>query len=742
MMHQSLKVAVPWSLSHYIPLNGFHPLYRALFDHAPDTVNLIAWDNVSLYRRFRSDASIRDTVVMMAKEQAQRSDCLVRNSVEARYQEYFWPPNQVLTTELLGDVEFHHTALFPSLQRPFVFHCESFAPVLFPFAQQGSGDVEQHREIREHYRSMLANPLCLGVWSHVPETLKSLSLFFSDLTIDRKLFQSRIGLSASSLPDVNLPEKPPLSRPRFLFMNSAHQNPADFFRRGGHIVLRFWQGFLAEGREGLLMLRCARPSDEDLIEHGVDVSMVRAETGRSIIWVQDYLANHEMNALMASTHFFLLPSASLHSVSIMQAMMLGTIPVVTDTVGTSVYVTDNETGIMLHGMRAALWYTDAGTGILVDRYCRTPDLDDSLVSQLTSRILALLDAPDAHEGMRSRTIAYAQAQFSGQAFSDHFWGAVFGLYQRYKESSTERAAVPSHVGRALLDCTIKGDGWVRVFESPTQPMLRINTGLGVVWELGGAMIHAHGNPHIAGNDWSILAQHYRPGALHTTFANTLEELGGKYLPVLMGHGEEANSKFVRLGRIISGFLKPFPTVHHYASCVFRKFRHYAGYRSAKPKTDPDIELVRHGVSGYNIIRHSDRYYAILRSEAEFIPEKAEMDGYSSSFSDHSLNQVMCYIAASTPSSMQFSFREDGLGQIEVVLEGYYGFNIIRQGSEFHAILQSEWSLVRDQFPLKQDSCFFSGFSLGAVQRTIVAFLEDERGPANSYPQSAAKVSKS
>src|SRR6185295_8611849 len=426
----NISVAVPWSLSHYIPLNGFHPLYRALFDHAPDTINLYAWDNVKLHRRVCSDAKMRGVLLSKAKAEEHHSRLLVRESIARAYREYLWRPNHVLTTELMGDIEFHHTAPFPSLKRPFVFHCESFAPMLIPFAQQGSGDVAQHEEIREHYRHIFANPLCLGIFSHIPETLQSLHQFLCDPIIDRKLFRSRIGLSEKAVLDLPLPPKTALSRPRFLFVDSDSQNSANFFHRGGHIVLRFWKDFIAEGNDGLLILCCPKPSDKHLSEHGVDVSLARAQTGRSIIWGQDYLSNHEMNALMASAHFLLLPSASLHSVSIMQAMTLGTIPVVTDTVGTSVYVTDNDNGIMLQGVRAAIWHKSAATGILVDRYCRTPDLDDSLVSQLSSRVRALLVAPDIYWNMRDRMMAYAQDQFSGQAFSDHFWGTVFDLYHR------------------------------------------------------------------------------------------------------------------------------------------------------------------------------------------------------------------------------------------------------------------------------------------------------------------------
>ena len=741
MTRQPLKVAVPWSLSHYIPLNGFHPLYRALVDHAPGNINLFAWDNVKLHRRLCSDVKMRAALLNKAKAEQHHSERLARESCARAYREYLWPPNYVLTTELMGDIEFYHTTPFPSLKRPFVFHCESYAPVWFPFAQQGTGSLEHHEEVREYYQGIFANPLCLGIFSHIPETLQALSQFFSDPIIDQKLFRSRIGLSERAVLDPTLPPKTDLSRPRFLFVNSAHQNPASFFDRGGHIVLRFWKEFLTNGQDGLLMLRCAKPSDKDLREYGVDVSFLQAQTGRSIIWAQDYLANHEMNALMAAAHFFLLASASLHSVSIMQAMMLGTIPVVTDTVGTSMYVTDHENGIVLQGMRAAIWHNDAATGILVDRYCRTTVLDDSLVSQLTNRVGALLDAPDTYRKMRDRTMAYAQDQFSGQEFSDHFWGIVSDLYHRYQETLLGRGAAPIQVGAALLDCTVRGDGWARVFESPTQPMQRINTGQSVVVEWGGSMMQAYGNPRFELNDWSILAQHYSPGAPQTTFANTLEELGGKYLHSV-GHREGVRLELIGW---IAKILKPFPLLYRYAARALSKLRRYRRYivsRFFKPKIDHDIELVQQGVSGYNVIRCDDRYYAIPQSEGEFSPHKAETGGYSSSFSDYSVDQVLQRIARSDPLSLQTSPADDDLGQIELVCEGFHGFYVIRCGLDFHAILQCEGTFVSEKLQSKQYSPTFSGYSLEEVQCEILDALDSAPGLADSSPQSTDRVSKS
>jgi len=636
MTRHSLSVTVPWSLSHYIPLNGFHPLYRALFDHVPEHVVLSAWDNVKLYHRIRGERSIRSMLLTKIKTEQDRLG-RSRGSVEKRYLEHFWPPNQVLTAELTGDIEFHHTAPFASLKRPFVFHCESFAPMLFPFAQQGSGSLKSPTRIREYYRKIFANPLCLGIFSHIPETLQTFKQFFSDPTIDQKLFASKIGLSQKAFEGIEGLEKPTFSRPRFLFVNSAHQNPANFFLRGGHLVLRFWKEFVTSGRDGLLMLRCAKPSDKELLELGVDVSLVNAEMGRSIIWAQDYLTGLEMNALMANAHFFLLPSASLHSVSIMQAMTLGTIPVVSDTVGTSAYIADDKDGIVLKGMRKALWSTDEATGILVDCYRRIPDLDDSLVAQMTSRVCALVEDPSAYWNMRTRTLTRAREQFSGQDFSKEFWNMVYDLNARFRSNvpSSESDAE----GENWHKCHLEGDGWARVFESPPRPMLRMNTGCGLIWEMGGAFIHRYGNTGMRPNDWSVAAQLFSTGALEATFSNTIEELGGKYLRPIDGSFLKARLAFIGW---ISRILRPWPWLYRSASYVYFKLRRFGMFTfdKARAKAYPEMELIRHGVSGYNIIRHVDRYYAILQSEGAFLPEKAKAGGYSSCFSADSLDEVL------------------------------------------------------------------------------------------------------
>lgn len=645
-MQQSLNVAVPWSLSHYIPLDGFRPLYRALFDHAPAHVTLFAWDNVKLHRRLHTNARIRGKVLSKAKSERLFADRFEGEPFTNAYHEFFWPPNQIMTAELKGNIEFHHTTPFPSLTRPFVFHCESLASLSSPFIQNGGGcPFELQEEMKVHFRDMFANPMCLGIFSHVPETLEAFRRFFSNPIIDRKLFHSRVGLSEEAVSGLDLRRNVVLPRSRFLFLSSASSNPSEFFRRGGHITLRFWERYLTEGRVGLLILACRKPSDQDLSAYGVDVSLVRAQTGRSIVWGADYLSDHEVNGLLASAHVLLMPSESLDSVLVMRAMKLGSIPVVIDAVGTSVYVTDNENGIILQGVRAAMVDTDAGTDGIQDRTGKLQGVDDSLVSQMATRIGALLERPQVYDAMRQRMMTYAHDQFSGKAFSESFWKTVSDLYHGNRGSFPGHGAAPVQTQIALQDCTMEGTDWARVFECPSQPTLKINTGLGTVWRLGGAMIHAYGSPHIERNDWSVLAQYYKSGAPRITFANTLEELAGKYL-YTVEHREVVKPSLIEW---ITKILKPFPRLYRFGARVLSGLRCIFGAQLARPNGDPDVELVRHAVFGYNIIRRFDRYYAIPQNEGAFISVKAESGGYSSCFVGYSVEEVERAIVAAHDS---------------------------------------------------------------------------------------------
>lgn len=261
---------------------------------------------------------------------------------------------------------------------------------------------------------------------------------------------------------------------------------------------------------------------------------------------------------------------------------------------------------------------------------------------------------------------------------------------------------------------MQGDGWRRVFESPTQPLLRIRTGYGVVWELGGAMIHAYRNPQIKQHDWSVLAPYYGVNAPRLTFAHDIWELNGEYLCPLEGRYENVQRKLIRW---LSGFLQPFPRLHRYAAHILMVARQFRGFRFLKSNVEPDIELVRQGINGYNIVRHGGRYYAIPQYEGEFSAEKANGGGYSSCHMGDSVDEVLRSISGNPLTSRPLPSEDCETGGL--VVEGFHNFNIVRQGNEFYAIFQDESEFIRGNHLSRRDASAFSGSSLEEVQRKIL-----------------------
>lgn len=639
MSDDALTVAVPWSLTHYIPFNGFDPLYRALIEEKPGGISLAAWDNVALYRALKEDPAIRKEIIAAVTKESESLRVRASSKIATKYFANFCPANLALTRLLPGDVEFHHTAPFPSLQRPFVFHCESYAPAFLPVAQQSTKGIRSQDEIRAHYQRIFEDPLCLGIFSHLPETLSDLSACFGSRIVDTKLFQSRIGLCRLRDPRILKGGRGPLSSPWFLFVNATNQNRDDFFPCGGHLVLRFWQLFFTKSRGARLFMRCTKPSDEMLKAHGVDVGWLRGQEQATVVWVEDYLEPGELETLMQSAHFLLLPGMSLYSVWIMQAMRAGAVPIVSNTVGTNRYVVDGEDGVVLNGVLATKGQQGSSCDTLVDRYVRNPNLEDSLVQQLATRVAEVLGQPARYANLQGKAKRKAEVEFCGQRFSEDFWGQVHGLYREFKRNKKQFS--PTSSKTYLQRCRVKTSDWTRIFVSVPQPVTRLDTGQGRVTELGGCFIASPANRAMNLHEWSPLAEHLDEEAPRLVFASNIKDLNGCYLG--WASTDQSGLASWRLTELVAKWLMPYPWLFSTASRTLKLLRRARKF-SRRPATPividpPDIELVEAGILGFNVVRCGTRFFAILQGEGAFDMQRVRDGAYSRVFSGESVQEV-------------------------------------------------------------------------------------------------------
>ena len=84
-MHNVLGVAIPWGLSHYIPLNGYHPLYRALIETRPSEIKVFSWSNIKSSKALKQ----HDDFLKILQESVKNLD------------EKTWPFNGELKNEYL-----------------------------------------------------------------------------------------------------------------------------------------------------------------------------------------------------------------------------------------------------------------------------------------------------------------------------------------------------------------------------------------------------------------------------------------------------------------------------------------------------------------------------------------------------------------------------------------------------------------------------------------------------------------
>lgn len=486
-----MRVLAPWSLSTYLPLNGFHPLYRSLASVSfrelrftvprtpgPDLVRHLG--QYGLYHSRSFD--------LAAPDWAKNEDLF--DSFASSSPEELW-----LQSNLSGDVELHHTAPATLGNRQFVLHCESFLPTFFPFFQQGvSPETSQVPKVRRFYRKLFESPNCRAIFSHIPETLSQFSSFFESEIIDRKLAHVPSGIDTAFI------AKGKIEKPRntinFVFLSSAHQIPASFRLRGGVPALKLALHLTAKRDDVRFYFRSARPDDKTLASWGIDLTNLHRCEQNHVVWLEDYLSDDMQARLLSISHFMILASANLHSVSIMAAMANGAVPIVTDTYGTDVYVKDRVNGIVLSGVKRELWSRDDSLRIEYDVHSRYSKIEAKITSDLISRLDEVLTHPEEIERMSVNSLHSVRERFSGEVFVGRLTEELLRRVFPGSESSSDRLA--------------SGERWLEEiapnhFEGPCTPYMRLRLEKGSVFQVGKNYVFVpHARHLVRSQDWSLL----------------------------------------------------------------------------------------------------------------------------------------------------------------------------------------------------------------------------------------------
>ena len=431
---KKLNVFLPWNLLEYFASNGFHDLYDFLIEKNErfDFKALVT-------KHFYNKKYLRYIIAL--------------NKLDPEFKSY---DNSAAIGYLLNnigstgcDLDLLHTSpIFASRTKPFVFHLEDFQSIFL------------HRDILPVFnknvdlQKIFERKNCLAIISHIPETLQSFRNYFNSPTINEKLHFSKIALSdafTSSVRKLKVSQKES-AEVVFLFTSSGHQHPNNYVTRGFKVAINFARKLIESGRNVKFIFKCIRLPRPDLLFLGLSEDQINfIYNCPSIVWYEEYLSDDEMNTLYKLSDFFLLPSAQLHSMSILKAMYCEAIPVVTDTVGTDQYVTHLKDGIVLNGVKEAVFHDKVS--LLKADIKNYLALESSLTEQLFSNLVKIMDENGAVEKMKSAARNTVINKYAFNDTADQILSYISTEYaKKYsrKKKNKARRILQSLINRYIL----------------------------------------------------------------------------------------------------------------------------------------------------------------------------------------------------------------------------------------------------------------------------------------------------
>jgi len=187
-------------------------------------------------------------------------------------------------------------------------------------------------------KALLQSRSCRGIITHVKSTADSIPVLFKDPELAQKVFHIPLGIRQ------RVRQKTPANKEpvTILFTNSWHQGATSFYLRGGLDVLQAYSAIFSKHQATRLVLRTRLPADLD--------QRYRRIIDRCDVQVIDqFLSEPEMEALFNRADIYVLPSARLHVVSVLQAMASSLAVIVSDGWGMAEYISHGRNGLIVRG---------------------------------------------------------------------------------------------------------------------------------------------------------------------------------------------------------------------------------------------------------------------------------------------------------------------------------------------------------------------------------------------------------
>jgi glycosyltransferase involved in cell wall biosynthesis len=279
-------------------------------------------------------------------------------------------------------------------QRPWTIQVENATTFFIPFVTPGHSWAfdPDASPIYRVVRELLLAPECLAIFTNLRATQDGLPVLFRSADLARKVYHLPFAVSQA-------PMRMKSGR-RFLFTTSWHQHERSFYNRGGVDAVAIFL-HLAQSRPDLeLTIRAKLPDD-------LDLELRRQIKGAANIHViEDKLSTEAIAQLFAESDFYLLPAATLHSMSTIEAMAHGCICVLADAWGSDEYLKDGINGLRIPGRHGRHWEFRPEHGVIAERHADLEGVDHAFVARAVDAIGPMLSDPDLRAKLSGAARAY------------------------------------------------------------------------------------------------------------------------------------------------------------------------------------------------------------------------------------------------------------------------------------------------------------------------------------------------
>jgi glycosyltransferase involved in cell wall biosynthesis len=254
-------------------------------------------------------------------------------------------------------------------------------------------------------KALLENKSCRGIVCHVRSTAESIPILFGNPNLAEKVSHIPMGIQV-----------PPSQKNRtnahtvtLLFTNSWHQGATGFYLRGGLDVLEAYSMLYSKYKNLRLIVRSKLPDDLDGRYHQI--------IERCNVTVMDrFLRADEIRSLFESADIYLLPSARLHVVSILQAMAHGLAVVASDGWGISEYIDHERNGLIVAGRYGETSWMTPG-GMLMEDYRPLLKATPKVAGTLRDMLALLIDEPDRRQQLGQTARRDIETRFSLESWN-------------------------------------------------------------------------------------------------------------------------------------------------------------------------------------------------------------------------------------------------------------------------------------------------------------------------------------